>query len=82
MWQVIFAPVRNAEGECAWEQCAPDQAEAWRVTLINGDDVRAWAFKTRKKAAIAASDLSEGRIQPLNLSDLASTATRCAYLPD
>lgn len=80
--RVQFEPVRESEGECAWEACEPYNAEAWRVTKIDSTgDVRSWAFKTRKRAAIACRDLAEGKIQPLGLSDLASTGTRCAYLP-
>lgn len=80
--KVIFEPVMESEGESSWETCAPDKAEAWRVTKIDSTgDVRSWAFKTRARAATACRDLAQGRVQPLGLSDLAQLSPRTVYLP-
>lgn len=79
--RVLIESVRESEGECAWECCDASDAEAWRATLILGDDVRSWAYKIRGDAEKAARDLLAGRVQPLSLKGMATTGARCAYLP-
>ena len=77
-------PVREAEGECSWEICEAGQAQAWRACTIHKNAPwldRSWAFKRPEYAAKAAIDLLNGKPQPHDLSNMATTGARCAYLP-
>jgi len=78
---VLFEPVREAEGECTWESCAVHDAQAWRVTLRdNVGHGSSWTYTNRKRAAIAARDLAEGRLQPLSVTNLAQLSPKTVYI--